>query len=104
MIRRFDVIANPIASARREKPYLLCIQYNNLNHLAFRVVASFATERIIREPSRLYPQFEIQGVTVFLIPHDVATRPMKQLGTPIANLEADRDRIVAALDLVFTGV
>ncbi len=104
MIRQFDVVANPIASARREKPYLLCIQHDLLDSLPTRLVTSLVTDRIVRAPSRLHPQLQVDGSVLFLLPHDVATRPVKQLGRPIANLEAARDQIVAALDIVFTGV
>ncbi|HEY1709190.1 MAG TPA: CcdB family protein [Rhizomicrobium sp.] len=104
MIRQFDVLANPVASARRAWPFLLCVQHDNLSYLPFRLVAPLALTQVIREPSRLYPQVRVGRSALIFIPHDLTSRPVKQLGEPVASLLSERERIVAALDLVFTGI
>ncbi len=104
MIRQFDVVANPVADGRALRPYLICIQHNHLGHLDSRALASLAVKEIARVESRLNPRLLVKGVPLYLLPHDLLTLPLRLLKTPIVNLEADRDRIVAALDLVFTGI
>ncbi len=104
MIRQFDVVANPIADGRALRPYLICIQHNHLSHFDGRVLAPLAVKEIARAESRLNPRLLVRGVPLYLIPNDLLTLPVRLLKAPIANLEADRDRVIAALDLVFTGI
>jgi hypothetical protein len=103
-IRQFDVVANPIAAIRKERPYLVCVQDRHLDHLATRVLAPLATEQIVRQPSRLNPEIQVVGKRLFLLPYDLIALQLRTLGLAIANLEAERYRIISALDLVFTGV
>ena len=103
MIRQFDVVPNPLRTGRAEKPFLVCIQHHHLGHLTSRVMAPLLTRPIGHHP-RLYPALRIGLQTYFLDPAEIVTIPVKRLAESIANLESERDRIVAALDLVFTGI
>jgi toxin CcdB len=104
MIRQFDVIANPLAAVRGTRPYVLCVQYYLLDQLGTRLMATLTTERVDHLLPRLHPDFEIEGRVVHLLPYDLITLPLRVLKRPIMNLESERNRITAALDLVFTGV
>ncbi|MDE3114713.1 MAG: CcdB family protein [Pseudomonadota bacterium] len=42
--------------------------------------------------------------TYYFDPTDSTTLPLARLRDPVANLQSERDKIVAALDLVFTGI
>ena len=53
--------------------------------------------------SRLYPQFAIGGKEYTLLTPDLASLPRSVLGEPVANLSAERDKIVAALDILLVG-
>lgn len=103
MIRQFDVCGNMLAG-REDKPYLVCIQHHRLDHLQTRILAPLISGRTIEDDIRLHPAFRIGGKTVYLDPTDLVTLPVRRLGVAIDNLEADRDKIIAALDLVFTGI
>ncbi|HEX4304158.1 MAG TPA: CcdB family protein [Rhizomicrobium sp.] len=103
-IRQFDVVANPLRAQRADKPYLVCIQHGLLGHLSSRIVAPLVTSQIIREPSRLHPSIAVGAAKLFFDPTDLLTLPIRLLKAPVANVEGERDRIVAALDLVFTGI
>ena len=104
MIRQFDVIPNPLPSGREHKPYLICIQHRQLDHLQTRILAPLLSGKAQKEETRLHPGFRIGGKAVYLDPADLVTLPVKRLGKTIANLESARDKIIAALDLVFTGI
>ena len=104
MIRQFDVVPNPIPATRRDRPYLLCVQDRHLDHVATRLMAPLATERVIREASRLHPEFRVEGKRLLLVPYDLIALPWRLLGAAVVNLEDERYRIVSALDLVFTGI
>lgn len=104
MIRQFDVVAHPIRSLRVERPFLINVQHPLYDESINRVMVSLVVPQAIRPLPRLNPAFSILGQTVLLMPTDFITIPSRRLRQPIANLESDRDRIIAALDLVFTGV
>lgn len=104
MIRQFDVFQNPIASARGEQPFVVCIQHRNLDYLSTRLIAPLANAKIVREQSRLNPAVEVRGKTLYLLPQNLLALPARLFREAVVNLEPDRDRIIAALDLVLTGV
>lgn len=102
-IKQFDVVPYPIASGRKEKPYLVCIQHRRLDHVRTRLFATLIANTKI-EDTRLNPEFKIEDKIVYLDPTDIVTLSVARLGDTVVNLEPQRDRIIAALDLVFTGV
>ncbi|HUJ03224.1 MAG TPA: CcdB family protein [Rhizomicrobium sp.] len=91
-------------SGRRERPFVISLQHYSLNHYPTRLVAPLATDGAIVPVGRMTPLFEVNGQKVRLSPTEIATFAIRYLGTPITNLESERDRIVAALDLVFLGI
>jgi toxin CcdB len=103
-IRHLDVVRNPLRSAQRDRPFLVCIQHDRMIEMKTRIIANLVTSRVFPEPSRLHPAISVEGNVLLFDPTDLLTLPVRILGSPVANLAADRDRIVAALDLVFTGV
>lgn len=68
------------------------------------MIAPLANAKIVREQSRLNPAVEVCGKTVYLLPQNLLALPVRLFREAVENLEPDRDRIVAALDLVLTGV
>lgn len=102
-IKQFDVFANPARSARSIKPFLLCLQHGSLDQLTTRIVAPLLVE-IRGDLTRLNPVFTVNKQRVFLDPANLATLRTEHLRDPVLNLESERHRIIAALDLVFTGI
>ncbi len=102
-IKQFDVIPYPIAGGRREKPYLVCIQHRRLDYVRTRVFATLVAKAKAEE-ARLNPEFTIEDKTVFLDPTDFVTLSLVQIGNPVANLEPQREKIIAAIDIVLTGI
>jgi toxin CcdB len=52
----------------------------------------------------LNPQFEIEGVSVVMSTPEIAGVPCRVLGEKVASLQQQRKEIIAALDLLFTGI
>ena len=104
MIRQFDVVPNPIRKGRPERPYLICVQHRFLDAADTRVLAPLAIARAFHHWPRLNPELIVLGQSLFLVPTELTSLSLKMLQQPISNAEADRARIIAALDLVFTGV
>ena len=104
MIRQFDVFPNPLRDDRKEKPFVLNVQHYLLDHLGTRITGPLLTKRSVKETSRLHPQVTVAGDVLYFDPTDLVPMPLRFLKKPIASLESESFRIIAALDLVFTGV
>jgi toxin CcdB len=98
-VARFDVFR-----ARDGVGYLLDVQHGLHDQLATRVVVPLLPIASAPPPSRdLNPAIEIGGVPHVLFPQYLAAVPKRDLGRPVTNLEAHRDAITKALDLLLTG-
>lgn len=100
---QFDVFKNPRG---RMFPLLVDVQADMLSELATRVVVPMAPLK--RWPSkpigRLNPTARIRGVEYVMVFQELAAIPRKALGSPAGSLRSRRDDLIAALDLLFTGI
>jgi toxin CcdB len=102
--RQFDVFANPDRETAKAHPYLVVLQSDAVSRIDTCIVAPLAPPRTIKLFERLLPQVAVDGVLYTIAVPDMAAIPTSEIGAPIANLESERYRIIAALDLVFTGI
>lgn len=102
---QFDVYLNPNTETCSVIPYLLDVQADLLDTLATRVVVPLilAAEMGLAA-KQLNPQFRIKGVTVVMSTAELAGVSNRSLGEKVASLINKRDEIIAALDLLFTGI
>lgn len=103
---QFDVCRNPNATSRARIPYLLDVQSDLLDTLATRVVVPLCKPEVLsgKPAERLNPAFEIEGRKLLMLTQELAAVPRKALGERVANVAAERAAIVAALDLLLTGI
>ncbi len=102
---QFDVYLNPNADTRDVIPYLLDVQSDLMDTLATRVVVPLvAAEEMGLAAKHLNPQFKIKGEPVVMSTAELAGIPIRSLGDKVASLKNRRDEIIAALDLLFTGI
>lgn len=103
---QFDVYANPERARARELPYLVDVQSALLARLATRVaIPLLARDAGPRVPlDGLTPPVAVLGRTMLLCPQFIAVYPVRDLGTPLANLESQRVAIIRAIDFVLSGV
>ena len=104
MIRQFDAFTNPLRSGTDDRPLVVSIQHRSLDHLQTRLVLPLVREKALTPVARLNPAVSIKGRVLYLSPYEIITLPLRLLTTPIANLEEYHSEIVAAIDLVFTGI
>lgn len=89
---------------RDERILLLDLQSDALEMLKTRVVAPLVpVEDMSWTIGQMNPRFEIAGATYVLAPQRMAAVSLLELGPVIADLSAQRDRIVAATDFLFQG-
>jgi toxin CcdB len=100
-----DVYRNAAPRGARDTPFLLDVQANLLHHLATRVVVPLRTADTIHRPMRtLQPGFEVEGRAVVMDTPALVGAPLSALGERVGSLVAERDTILAAIDLLITGV
>lgn len=85
--------------------FVVDCQSDSLSHLTTRIVAPLMRSGNVPAPStRLHPLFEFRGETYLLATHLLTALQARDLGQAVASLEAERYAIIAALDMVITGV
>jgi toxin CcdB len=102
---QYDVYANPNEVTRDSVPFVVDLQHDLLEAMATRVVAPLrSTESKTALAGTLMPRFQVQHREVFLSTPELAGVSRGMLGPPVASLGEHRAEIVAALDLLFTGI
>ncbi|MBC7792446.1 MAG: CcdB family protein [Clostridia bacterium] len=104
-MRQFTIHANASAS-HNVYPYLLNVQSGAVARLPTCVVVpmSSASGLPYKRITRLMPEVEILGGSYVLVTQELAAVARTILGPAVAELTARRSEIVAALDLLFTGL
>jgi toxin CcdB len=103
-LNQFDVVANPFPRSRERQPYLVTLQSDILaRNLETVVVAPLEPAGQGPFADELNPRIEIAGTPFVLIAQELVTVRKAALGPAQASAVAERDRIIAALDLLFTG-
>ena len=102
---QFDVYRNKNPISRALYPLLVDIQANLLTDLQTRVVVPLTQSRpLVKRPlSILTPIIQVAGDDYVLVTPELAGIAQSALGARVANIAAQRDAIVSALDLLLTG-
>jgi len=102
---QFDVYPNPNPNSRARVPYLVALPSDLLGSFVATVVAPLRlkTDASVIPVLRLNPVTHIDGEEYFLRTQELAAIATRSLKHPVTNLFAQRDEIIAALDLLFTG-
>jgi len=102
---QFDVYLNLNPASRNAIPYLLDVQADLLDTLTTRVVAPLILADAMVLPAKLlHPQFKIKGLDVVMSTAELAGISTRLMGDRVTSLKSKRSEIIAALDLLFTGI
>jgi len=101
--RQFDVFENPDSSDSL-RPLIVVVQSDRLAHLRTRVVMPLIPPSQIKPAGRLTPTVTAAGRHMVLSGSEIATIDTAFLGKPIDNIEAERDRVLGATDVLFFGI
>ncbi len=102
--RQFEVFTNPSPTDQKSRPYVLVLQHEFLSDFKTQLVAPLVAPGYLRPVPRLNPEFEIEGRKVYFSPTEITVWPAHILRDRIESLFPMRDVLIAALDLVFTGI
>ncbi len=103
---QFDVHRNPNPATKAAIPFLLDVQSDLLGPLATRVVVPLYSAAALKGAAlkTLMPAFQVGGRAVVMATPELAGVPKRNLGAVVAALAAQRGVILAALDLLITGI
>lgn len=102
---QYDVFTNPSKSASDGIPYVVVIQSDLLDALATRMtVPLVAYDSQRKVPNVLCPTITVKGKRFHALAHFAAPLPAKALKRPLANVKAQGDVLVSAIDAVISGV
>ncbi|MEQ1438855.1 CcdB family protein [Fontimonas sp. SYSU GA230001] len=103
---QFRVYRNPNPASKTRFPLLLDVQSDLVTDLETRVVVPLCLAASMRDKliRTLMPALEIEGKSYAMLTPQLAGISKKQLGTEVADLGEHRDEILAALDLLITGI
>lgn len=102
---QFVVHRNPDPEGATWAPYLLVLQNDLLSHLGTVVVAPLVDESAFGTPARiLNPVFTVEHRRVVLSTAELAGISRRSLGEEVTSLATERETIMAAWDLIFSGI
>ena len=103
---QFTVHRNQNRDTVASYPLLLDVQSDLLADLATRVVVPLCPTEAMNGKliKGLTPVFQIEGKEYVMLTPQLAGIPKKHLGPAVGDLARHRDHIVAALDLLITGI
>jgi toxin CcdB len=103
---QFTVYKNKNRQTKSVFPLLLDVQTDLLEDLHSRVVVPLTkTPAALQKPlNRLTPIIKVDGVPHLLVTYQLAAIGQSALGSPVADASPHRDTIIAALDLLLTGI
>jgi len=101
---QFDVYINNNKSAK-DFPYLLDVQTDLLDDLNTRLVIPLINSAKEKNPIKnLNFVFEIEGKRMLMSTAEMAGVPNRSLGKKVTSLKNYRDKIIAAIDFLITGL
>lgn len=103
---QFTVYKNKNPHTREVVPFLLDIQNDLLNGLETRVVVPLRPASALKGKTlkTLTPLSVIEGESFVMLTPQLAGIPKSELGAPVAQVQQNRAEIIAAIDLLVTGV
>lgn len=101
-MRQFDVVKNRGSS---EFPYLLVIQHDLLSELNTRLVVPLTPATGVRTPlNRLTPVVQVEGRRFVVLTQLAGAVRVSKLGPVVTSLDGQRASLLAAVEVLLTGV
>ena len=99
---QFDVYENPSKRSAKQFPLLLEVQSDVFEDSTRAVYVPLVNAESLKNPDKtLNVKFLVAGSPVRLFPLDIASAPRSSVGSKVANLATESDKVIAALDLLF---
>lgn len=103
MVRQFDVHAHPQKSRVAAYPFLVVVQHDRVATYSNEVLTIPLGRPLTPDGDRLMPLLELNGETLQLFTPLMLRVRIDNLLNRAGSLALDRNRIIAAIDLLFAG-
>ncbi len=104
MIHQFDVFINPDASDTKHRPFVVVLQSDLVSGITATIVAPLVRRQSIVGAQRLNPLLVVDGEELWLATHELFALDRRKLRNKIVSLVEYRHQIIAAIDMLFTGI
>lgn len=85
--------------------FLIDLQHDMLDNLSTRIVAPLVFPETAGPPMRsVNPRISVDGEHYILMTQLLAAIPISTLNGPVGSARTQREEIIAAMDLLFTGI
>lgn len=102
-MRQFDVFRNPSERSSDYAPFLLVLQSTLTMTETTVIVAPLVLPSRLPSVSRLFPRVRVGSRQLVLSTSELGAVACQRLGQRVGNLERERDNIIAAIDMLFSG-
>ena len=103
-MKQFDILANPFPRSRERQPFLVALQSDLLvRSLDTVVVAPLEPAGSGTFADRLNPRVDVEGQPYVIVTQELVTVRKSVLGNTRASIAGDRDAVITALDMLFSG-
>jgi toxin CcdB len=102
-MRQFDVFRNPSKASSKYAPFLVVLQSSLTMTETTIVVAPLVLPDRLPVTSRLFPRLKVGSRSLVLSTNELGAIGKPLLKERVGNLEAERDTIIAAIDMLFSG-
>ncbi|MFR0689695.1 CcdB family protein [Enterobacterales bacterium AE_CKDN230030158-1A_HGKHYDSX7] len=103
-MKQFDLYRNANPHTREAIPLLLDVQSDLLASLGTRMVIPLSRAKGLAGINRLMPEVTVGDQRLLLLTPQMAGIPRRELGEPVGNLAHLRLEIIAAIDLLISGI
>jgi toxin CcdB len=103
-MKQFDLYRNANPRTREAIPLLLDVQSDLLTSLNTRMVIPLSRAQGLAGINRLMPEVRVGDETLLLLTPQMAGISRRELGEPVGSLAHLRLEIIAAIDLLISGI
>lgn len=103
-VNQFDVVENRNPVTRGRFPFVVILQHDRVSTFSAVVVAPLTDASPALIDTRLHPSIRLAGREMVVVVEELAAVHRRTLGQLVDSVAADRYKIIAALDLLFTGI
>ena len=106
MMQQFTLYKNDNKNSKKTYPYFIDVQNDLLDDLNSRMVIPLSAQATLHNlnAKRLCPTIEIDAGIFVLLTHQMTSVPCSVLKNKVTSLEHYRYDILAAIDLLLTGI
>ncbi len=104
MANQFDIVENLNASTLKQYPFLVILQHDRVNAIQSVIAAPLVERTTALAGTKIHPEVVIDSQTYIVLVEQLAAIPRKFGGNKVGTAESKRYELVAAIDLLFTGI